>query len=120
MASVPTSLHNEPHGADEEAHAHPTERAYIKIGIILFFITLIEVAIYYIESVEGILVPTLIVLSTIKFILVVSYFMHLKFDDHRLRLIFVLGMAFALIIYVGTYVLMHYHQITEYFSNMMA
>ena len=120
MASVPTSLHNEPHGADDEAHAHPTELAYIKIGIILFFITLIEVAIYYIDAMEGILVPTLIVLSTVKFILVVGYFMHLKFDDSRLRLIFIMGMVFALATYIGTYALMHFHHITEYFSNMMA
>ncbi len=118
MASVPTSLHNQPHGADDEAHAHPTERSYIKIGIILFIITLIEVVIYYIEAVEGILVPALIALSTIKFFLVVSYFMHLKFDDLRLRLIFILGMVFALATFIATWVMMHFHEITNYFSNM--
>ncbi len=120
MASVPTSLNNQPHGADDEAHAHPSERDYIKIGAILFVITLIEVIIYYVEAVEGILVPTLIVLSAIKFIMVVGYFMHLKFDDHRLRLIFMLGMGFALATFIATYALMHFHQITNYFSNMMA
>lgn len=119
MASVPTSLHNQPHGADDEAHAHPSERDYIKIGAILFVITMIEVIIYYIEALEGILVPTLIVLSTLKFVLVVGYFMHLKFDDSRLRLIFIMGMVFALATFIATYALMHFHQITDYVSNKM-
>jgi len=119
MAMMSTSLNNQPHGADEEAHAHPTERDYIKIGAILFVITLIEVVIYYIEAVEGILVPALIALSAVKFIMVVGYFMHLKFDDSRLRLIFIIGMVFALATFIGMWVLMHFHQITEYFSNMM-
>jgi cytochrome c oxidase subunit 4 len=118
MASVPTSLHDQPHGADDEAHAHPTEAAYIRIGLILFIITLIEVVIYYIEAVEGILVPLLVALSTVKFLLVVSYFMHLKFDDSRLRLIFIIGMVFALATFIATYVMMHFHQITEFISNV--
>lgn len=120
MATVPSSLHNQPHGADDEAHAHPTERDYIKIGAILFVITMIEVIIYYVEALEGILVPTLIVLSTLKFVLVVGYFMHLKFDDSRLRMIFIMGMVFALATFIAMYALMHFHQITDYVSNMLA
>lgn len=118
MAMVPTSINSQPHGADEEAHAHPTERDYIKIGAILFVITLIEVIIYYVEAIEGILVPTLIALSAIKFIMVVGYFMHLKFDDSRLRLIFIIGMVFALATFIGTWALMHFHHITEFISDM--
>jgi cytochrome c oxidase subunit 4 len=118
MAMVSSSLNNEPHGADEEAHAHPTERDYIKIGAILFVITLIEVVIYYVEAIEGILVPLLIALSAVKFIMVVGYFMHLKFDDSRLRLIFIIGMVFAIGTFIGTWALMHYHSVTEFISNM--
>jgi cytochrome c oxidase subunit 4 len=118
MAMVPTSINSQPHGADQEPHAHPTERDYIKIGAILFVITLVEVIIYYIEALEGILVPTLITLSAIKFIMVVGYFMHLKFDDSRLRLFFIIGMVFALATFLGTYALMHFHQITEFFSDV--
>jgi cytochrome c oxidase subunit 4 len=118
MATVPTSTNNQPHGADEEPHAHPTERNYIKIGAILFAITLIEVIIYYVEAIEGILVPALIALSLIKFIMVVGYFMHLKFDDSRLRLIFIIGMVFALGTFIGLWVLQHQNQITEFISDV--
>ena len=118
MAVVSSSLNNQPHGADEEAHAHPTERAYIKIGAILFVITLLEVIIYYVEALEGILVPALITLSVIKFVMVVGYFMHLKFDDSRLRLIFIIGMTFALATFIGLWALMHFNAITEFFSDV--
>jgi cytochrome c oxidase subunit IV len=120
MASVPTNLNNQPHGADEEAHAHPTERQYIRIAILLFIITMVEVIIYYIEALEGILVPTLVVLSAIKFYFVVAFFMHLKFDDSRLRLTFIIGMVFAVATFIATWVMMNTHEITEYVSNIGA
>lgn len=119
MASVSTSLNDHSHDAEHDAHAHPTERDYIKIAAILAIITLLEVVIYYVEAVENILVPMLIILSTIKFTMVVSYFMHLKFDDKRLTMIFLMGMVFALGTFIGLWTLMHFHQVTEYFSNMM-
>jgi cytochrome c oxidase subunit 4 len=104
---------------EPEHHEHPNEAKYIQIAIILTIITVIEVAIYYLESVESLLVPTLIVLSTIKFVIVVGYFMHLKFDDKRLAWIFSGGMGMALAIYIGTWAVMHYHQITEFVSDMI-
>jgi cytochrome c oxidase subunit 4 len=104
---------------EPEHHEHPTEAKYIQIAIILTIITMVEVAIYYIEAFEAILVPTLIVLSTIKFVTVVGYFMHLKFDDRRLTWIFVSGMGLALDIYIGTWAVMHYHEITEFVSDMI-
>ena len=61
--------------------AHPGPVEYIKIGSILAVITAVEVGIYYIEAIEDALVPILIVLSALKFSLVVMWFMHLKFDS---------------------------------------
>jgi len=103
---------------EPQHHEHPTEAKYIQIAIILTLITVVEVAIYYIEAFEAILVPTLVVLSTIKFVTVVGYFMHLKFDDRRLTWIFASGMALALSIYIATWAVMHFHAITEYVSDM--
>ena len=104
---------------EPEHHEHPNEAKYIQIAIILTLITIVEVAIYYLEAFEAILVPTLVVLSTIKFVTVVGYFMHLKFDDKRLAWIFSGGMGLALAIYIGTWAVMHYHQITEFVSDMI-
>lgn len=63
-----------------DEHAHPQPRTYFKIAVILTAITAIEVAIYYIPALRGILVPTLLIFSAIKFAIVVGYYMHLKFD----------------------------------------
>jgi cytochrome c oxidase subunit 4 len=63
------------------AHAHPTAPTYLKVAAILTLITAIEVAIYYVPAMRGVLVPLLILLSAVKFGTVVGYYMHLKFDD---------------------------------------
>ena len=106
------------HLAEPEEHAHPTEAKYIQIAIILSTITLVEVGLFYLESFEGVLVPALVLLSTVKFVMVVGYFMHLKFDDKRLTWIFASGMGVALSIYIGTWALMYYDQVTEFVSDM--
>ena len=85
------------HGGSE--HAHPSELEYIKIAIILAAITLAEVLVYYIESLEGLLVPILLVFSTIKFAMVVLWFMHLRFDSRLFRRLFVTGLILAFFVY---------------------
>jgi heme/copper-type cytochrome/quinol oxidase subunit 4 len=96
------------HGAYEE-HAHPGERTYVLVALILAIVTAVEVAIYYIEAVEDILVPTLLLLSAGKFVAVVGYFMHLKFDDRRFRWIFIFGLAVALACYLGAAAMFIFH-----------
>ena len=62
------------------AHDHPTPATYAKIAAVLCIITLIEYFAFNIDSRKGVLVPLLLVLSAIKFALVVMFYMHLKFD----------------------------------------
>ncbi len=99
-------------------HGHPDERAYIKIAIILATITLIEVVIYYIEALEAVLVPTLMLLSAAKFIIVVGYFMHLKFDDRRLMWIFAGGLATAFAVFIGLWVMQYFHYVVEFVQQV--
>ena len=73
--------------------AHPGPLEYIKIGSILAVITAIEVGIYYIEAIEDVLVPILIVLSALKFSLVVLWFMHLRFDNQLFSWLLVGGLV---------------------------
>ncbi len=72
--------------------AHPGPLEYIRIGLILAVITAVEVGIYYIEAIEDALVPILIVLSTLKFSLVVLWFMHLRFDSQLFAWLLVGGL----------------------------
>ena len=83
-------------------HEHPSELEYIKVAIVLAVITLAEVLVYYVESLEGLLVPILIVMSVLKFLLVVLWFMHLRFDSLLFRRLFATGIALALFCYIVT------------------
>lgn len=85
-------------GTDDQVasgHDHPSDSLYIRVAIILAVVTIIEVAIYYIPALSGVLVPVLIALSVGKFIAVIGYFMHLKFDSRLFRWMFVAGLAIS-------------------------
>jgi cytochrome c oxidase subunit 4 len=97
--------------AEHAEHEHPGERTYIKVAIVLAIITVIEVAIYYLNLPHGLLVTLLLFFSAIKFGTVVGYFMHLKFDDRRLLYIFAGGLLLAFVILLALYALFHYHPI---------
>lgn len=88
-------------------HDHPGEGMYIKIALILAVITAVEVAFSYWEAVEGILAPSLIAMSIVKFAIVVLYFMHLKFDSRLFRRLFVAGLCLA--VFCFTAVLTTFH-----------
>ena len=49
-------------------------------------------------------------MSIVKFSMVGLYFMHLKFDTHLFRRVFILGIILALIVYtVALVTLLNYH-----------
>jgi cytochrome c oxidase subunit 4 len=90
------------HQQIDELHAeehHPTPRQYVKVAIILFIVTAAEVAIYYIPALEGLLVPLLLLFAVIKFVLVMLWFMHLRFDSRLFRRLFVTGIVFAVVVF---------------------
>ena len=72
------------HGMGVE-HAHPTWSTYWKVALILTIITAVEVWVYYIPAfvASRFFVPSLLIMSAAKFIIVVMFYMHLKYD-HRL------------------------------------
>jgi cytochrome c oxidase subunit IV len=80
--------------------SHPSAREYVRIGLILAVLTGLEVTASYTDVSGSILIPTLYVLSVIKFLLVVMWFMHLKFDDRRYARFFVMGLAGAATLYL--------------------
>jgi cytochrome c oxidase subunit IV len=91
--------HVEP--AHEGMHAHPTDQTYVRIAIVLAIITLVEVVIYYIATVRSVLVPALLVLSIAKFLMVVGFFMHLRFDSRLYRFMFAAGLVITLGVYLA-------------------
>jgi cytochrome c oxidase subunit 4 len=95
------------HGA-EAAHApggHATWQTYVVVGVILTIITGIEVGIFYIDAMKAVLVPILLVLSAIKFLIVVLWYMHLKYDSRVYRRVFFAPLFLATLVVIGMIVL---------------
>ena len=79
---------------------HPTPKKYVQIAIILGILTAIEIALYYTEDIVGVFTdPILIILAVGKFIIVVGWFMHLRFENKMVNRFFTGGMILALILF---------------------
>ena len=62
---------------------------------VLTAITAVEVAVYYIEALRPVIIPLLLVLSAIKFTMVVGFYMHLRFDHPLFLGVFGFGLMVA-------------------------
>jgi len=77
------------HAAAHDAHAHPTWKQYKWVALILTLITVVEVWIYYTPfTASKLFVPTLLILSAVKFAIVVLFYMHLRYDARLFRALF--------------------------------
>ena len=69
---------------------HASVQTYIRVAVALGIITAIEIAALYVPGIPThALVALLIVLSVVKFALVVAFFMHLRYDNRILTALFV-------------------------------
>lgn len=75
--------------------AHPSPGRYLAIASLLTVITLVEVGVYYMQALRGIVVPIFLVLSATKFALVAMFYMHLRFDSRLFSALFVGGLMLA-------------------------
>ena len=85
---------------EHEGRAHPSDRSYVGIAVILALLTALEVATYYVEEqLGGFLVPALMLMMVVKFAMVVMWFMHLRFDSNLFTRMFVSGLFLAIGVY---------------------
>lgn len=72
------------------AHAHPSGATYVKVGVILTLITVVEVWAYYVPAMVASrwFNPALIIMSAAKFATVVLFYMHLKYDHKIFKALF--------------------------------
>ena len=89
---------------DAEHHDHPSDWAYVKIAIVLALVTALEVFTYFETVLDwGVaLVPSLLVMMVVKFYLVVTWFMHLRFDSKLFGRMFSTGIVLAVGVYLVT------------------
>ena len=90
-----------------QGHRHPEEKplprvsVYLFVGFVLAVITGVEVAAFYLNVVDWLLVTVFVVLSLLKFVLVVMFFMHLRYDHKLFSTFFTLGLILAIGVVLG-------------------
>lgn len=94
-----TDAHAE-HGGGDHAE-HWSDFQYIKLAILLAVVTAVEVLLSYIkDDIGGLFLPSLLILMAFKFMAVVLYFMHLKFDNRLFSVLFYMGLGLAIGVYL--------------------
>ena len=108
MSAQPTASAHPPAGAAAEQD-HASVWTYVKVAGVLTLITALEVGVIYIRQLTPIIVPLLLAMSAAKFVLVVMFFMHLRYDSRPLTFLFVgplliaAGLAIALMTLTGAF-----------------
>ena len=71
---------------------------YVRIALILAAITALEVATYYVDF-GALFLPSLLLMMAVKFYIVVSFFMHLRYENKLFSWVFYAGLYLAMIVY---------------------
>jgi len=91
---APAASLSAPHGG--EPHAEDNKfQIYVKIAMLLAVITGIEIVIIFFPWAKWLIVTSLVVLSVVKFLYVIFYFMHLRWDKAFCTILFFIGMIMA-------------------------
>jgi cytochrome c oxidase subunit 4 len=83
------------------AHSHDADhdvskfQIYVQIAMLLAIITGIEIVAVYLPFPKWLLITALVVMSTVKFMFVIFYFMHLRWDKPFCTILFFIGLVLA-------------------------
>ena len=88
-ASTATVAHDH-HGHDDNKF-----QIYVQIAMLLAVITGVEIVAIFIPFAKWLIVTTLVVLSAVKFLFVIFYFMHLRWDKPFCTILFFIGLVLA-------------------------
>jgi cytochrome c oxidase subunit 4 len=88
--------------AHAQSHASPLRpRQYVLITLGLAVITAFELGLSYSDIPNSVMIPALIVLSAVKFGVVVALFMHLRFEARLFTQMFIFGLVLAAAILIA-------------------
>ncbi len=92
-----------------EVKKHPTPVQYVTIAVILVVITAVEIATSYLEGdiPNGLITVLLIGMAAVKFVLVASWYMHLRTDKPVFRRFFFIGAVAAIGLYFVVLLTLH-------------
>jgi cytochrome c oxidase subunit 4 len=100
MSTTTAATHEHDTDAHDDHQHGLSDIGYIKVAIVLAVLTAIEVSTYYVDF-GPFFMPVLIILMVVKFFIVVSYFMHLKFDSKVFTWMFYSGVFLAVGVYAA-------------------
>ena len=81
--------------APDHGHDESKFHIYVQIAMLLAVITGVEIIGVYLPFPKWTIVTTLIILSTVKFMFVIFYFMHLRWDKPFCTILFFIGLILA-------------------------
>lgn len=100
-----------PHDAEGQVqvmeHHGPSDAYYLRIAIALAIVTGFEVGWSYSGAKGLLLLFPLLVMMAIKFVVVASNFMHLRFDNKLLTRVFYSGLLLATGVYIAALSTLH-------------
>jgi cytochrome c oxidase subunit 4 len=85
---------------DAPQFSHHTDLLYVKVAAILVVLTGLEVYTSYAHWLGHATLPVLLTLMVVKFVLVVLFFMHLRWDSKLFGRLFWTGALLAVAVYV--------------------
>lgn len=111
MTTVEHAEHAEHVDAGHDAHGehaeHKPDSYYIKVALILAVLTALETSTYWVDF-GPFFMPALMIMMALKFFMVVSLFMHLKFDNKLFSYLFYSGLVLAIGVYVAFLATFHF------------
>ena len=107
-----TTEHTPAHAAEllpGEVRPHPAPSQYVIVAVVLSVITAVEIAVSYLDGdiPRGLIVVLLLVMGLAKFVIVASWFMHLRSDRKVFRQLFIVGGAGAIVLYLVVLTSLH-------------
>ena len=99
--------------ASAAAHEiHVSNGLYLIIGAFLVILTAMEITVSYVQALQPVLVPVLIVLAIAKFILIAAFFMHLRYEQWLVNTMFLFPLAIAAGVFLsllGLFIYLQHH-----------
>ena len=93
------------------AHQSHPDSFYVKIALFLAVITALETSTYYVDF-GPLMIPALLTMMAIKFVMVVLFFMHLRFDSKWFNGAFWAGVILAVGVYSVALATFHFFDVS--------
>ena len=110
-------------GHSEDPVAEESERffTFFNLSMILVAITGVEIVIIYVQSFEGSsIIAVLFVTSILKFIGVMTWFMHLRWDKILNTILFLMGLVISVFTYIAVIYMADDPPVVEEFEGFSA